>query len=341
MRPRGVVQLVDGDRAGRAVDGGDRGAGARGAGQRGAQHEPAAGALGDPGRGGHAAPSGGVVTGGAGRADLHDDPAGRFGAAGHLDPRPGVDRRDVVDDLRDDVQQLDRGAGLDGGVGSAAHVDPHRLVGRVDGLVEQRGQPGGGAGSGSGVDAREQQQRLRVVPHPTGRVDQFGQPGRLGCERVGAHPVHQAHVAVDPLPQPPQHVGGHLAIARAVAQATPGRARATATVLASGRALAPDVRRVTLGREHVVAHHRSSRVGFGSACPRRWGGAWSGRDRRSLAARYPDRPGNHHLTGAQHAGGCDGRPVGRGVDWPVRRRGPPTGRWLTPGESGHPMDVRT
>jgi len=54
-------------------------------------------------------------------------------------------------------------------------------------------------------------------------------------------------------------------------------------------------------------------VGFGRASPRRWGGACRAADRRSLPARYPDRPANHHRTGAQHAGGCDGRPVGRGV----------------------------
>ena len=80
----------------------------------------------------------------------------------------------------------------------------------------------GAPGRRPGVDAREQQQGFRVVAHAPRGVDQLGQAGRLGGERVGPHPVHQPHVAVDPLPQPPQHVGGHVAAAASAVAAGTG-----------------------------------------------------------------------------------------------------------------------
>jgi hypothetical protein len=259
-----------------------------GAGQRGAQHDPAAGALGDPRGRGHAAPARRVVAGGAGRADLDDDPAGRLGAAGHLDPRPGWIA--VTWSTTSETMCSSSIAAP----GSTVALGPLRTSTRIGSSVastassssadSRAGAPGRGPASmpASSISVSASWRIRRAVSISSGSRAARG-------ERVGPHAVHQAHVAVDPLPQPTQHVGGHVTVARAVPQAiTRGAARdATATVLASGRALAPDVHRVTLGREHVVAHHRSSRVGFGRGEPAPLGRRMPGRRPPVLVCKVP------------------------------------------------------
>ncbi len=143
-------------------------------------------------------------------------------------------------------------------------------------------------------------------------------------------------------PQPPEHVDGHVAARRVARRGVGGHGRhGYVTVSASGRALAPDVV-VTLGREHVVADHRSSRsrVRPGVPPPRRLGRPHSGHSGRSLACTSPDKPTIHHRTGAQHASGCDGA-AGQAVRRQRRRPRPdvnqPTARSRPcAGSSGSP-----
>jgi hypothetical protein len=220
-------------------------------------------------------------------------------------------------------------------LGPGAHVDPHRLVGGVDGLVEERGQPGGSARPWPGVDAREQHQCLGVVAHPPGGVDQLRQgraarapTGRRASGRPAARCGRPAPAAAAARRRTPRPRAGR----RSGRQSGRHRDRSREWPCSGARRSPSHPRSRTCRRPPSVL---SSGVRQGEPAP--LGRRMPGRRPPVLGCKVPGstrKPPSHRRPAREWVRRAAGR---TGCAAPVRRYEAAAGRWLAPANRGTPM----